>query len=207
LHATGNSGVSLRDIANTHVQLGDVLVRQGRHADALTEYQDGVRICEKLVAEDPGNVQGKRDLHIALGRIADVTLAMGRRAEARVFTLRALRVLRPMVASPNASVYDLQQFAWLLLTTPFPDLTDEDAALEAAERAVTLTNRTDPALLDTLARAHYVKGHSDRALAVEEEALRLVPAGKSALRNELESNLARFRGANGRSRAVAPDRQ
>jgi tetratricopeptide (TPR) repeat protein len=204
LSSPGTSGE--RDVADTHLELGDVLKAQGRNVEALREYEDGLRICEKLAADDASNVRSRRNLHIALGRLADLCIAMGRRENARRYTLRALRVLRPMVDAPTASPYDLQQFAWLLLTTPFPDLQDPEAALNAAAKAVTLTNRTDPAILNILAIAHFAGGDARRAVAIEEEALRRVPPGKSATRDEIESNLARFQASGSRTFAP-PQRQ
>ena len=48
-----------------------------------------------------------------------------------------------------------------------------DIAVQAAERAVELTARTSPGMLDVLAHALFHRGEIERAIAVEEEATRL----------------------------------
>ena len=181
-----------RDVANTYVQLGDAYSREGKHREAITAYTDGLSINSRLAAGDPGNAQFLRDQHLTLGRLADSELASGNRADARRHTQECLRILRPLVARSNASVYDLQQFSWLLLTTPFSDLRDGRSALDSALRAAELTKRSDPAILDTLARAYSAVREQAAAIRTEEEALKLIK-GTSALRQELETNLRGFR--------------
>src|SRR5262249_54899875 len=147
--------------------------------------------------QDPENVQAQRDVTVALGRMADALIGAGRQSSARPVTERALRMLAPLVNAPHPSEMDLQQYAWILVTTPFADLRDASAALRSSQKAVAITNGTDPAMLDLLARALAANQNLTEAIATEEKALALLPAGtQSDLRSEIEGNLKRFRTRN-----------
>jgi cytochrome c-type biogenesis protein CcmH/NrfG len=80
---------------------------------------------------------------------------------------------------------------WNLLTTPFTDLRDFNAALPLAVKAAQ-TQPNDPRVLDMLALAHFGLGRAADAVAIERRALSFVGPGPSALRSELEENLRRF---------------
>jgi non-specific serine/threonine protein kinase/serine/threonine-protein kinase len=186
-----------RDLAAASTIYGDVLANIGEAASALAHYQRADALLVKLVAEDPHNLQYQRDLHIALGRLADAFAASGAPAQGRIATRRALEVLAPMVELPEPSVFDLQQYVWLLVTSPYAELRNPARALPYARKAVELTRSSDPAALDALARAYFQTGNRELAIATARQALELLPAdavpsGKSALRRELEQNLAHF---------------
>lgn len=186
-----------RDLAAAHTIYGDVLVSGKEPAAAIASFRRADALLVQLVAEDPHNRQYQRDLHIALGRLADTLASAGAADQARAATRRALEVLTPMVDSPDPSVYDLQQFVWLLVTSPYAELRNPARALPYAKKAVALTRASDPAVLDALARAYFGVGDREMAVKIERQALELLPtdalpSGKSALRRELEQNLARF---------------
>jgi non-specific serine/threonine protein kinase/serine/threonine-protein kinase len=192
----GSSGAR-RDLAAHSMALGDVLAEAGATGEAIESYHKALRIGEQLVREDPRNTQFQRDLHLALGRLAESLVKAGRLAEARTMTERALAVLRPLVETPEPHGYDLHQYAWLLVTTPFAELRNPVTALAAAKTLAAQSKESDPAALDVLARAHFLAGDARQAAAIEGKALGLLPAPKpgqpaSGLRKELEENLRRF---------------
>jgi len=193
-----------RDLSNTHTIIGDILLGAGRTAEALESYSRGLEIAEALARYDPQNKQARTDLHLTLGRLADVLWAAGQKAQAREMTDRALRLLRSLVDLPDASAYDIQNYAWILVSTPFEDLRHAGHAEQYAQKAVEMTQGSDPRVLDTLARAYQLAGKLEQAVATEEKALALLPprpasGAISDLRRELEENLARFRQQSGRA--------
>lgn len=72
----------------------------------------------------------------------------------------------------------LNQLAWTLVA-PDRTLTDAQADLEvalaAAERADALTEHADPNVLDTLARVHFRKGDTAKAIELQELAVEIAP--------------------------------
>jgi tetratricopeptide (TPR) repeat protein len=66
---------------------------------------------------------------------------------------------------------------------------DYDLAIQDAEKAVQLTDRKNANLLDTLAWAHWEKGHRTAAVAFEQEALSLAQGPD---KQEMSKTLARF---------------
>ncbi len=78
----------------------------------------------------------------------------------------------------GGSADDLNDLAWMMVqpsALPLKYL-DPQLAIQTAEEAVRLTERKDPALLDTLAHAYYRAGRIADALAASREAIALVPA-------------------------------
>ncbi|HLW77887.1 MAG TPA: protein kinase [Bryobacteraceae bacterium] len=190
-----------RSLVATGQVLGDALLAAGQTTEAIAEYRHALDLLEIQLKEDPMNMQSQRDMTVALGRLADALTSSGPNPAARPVTQRALALLKPLVRGPQASELDMQQYAWLLLTTPFQDLRDPREALTYAEKSVAITNGADPAMLDTLARAQAANRNFDDATRTEEKALALIPGGQSDLRKELEDNLARFK----RSQTSAPN--
>ena len=193
-----------RDVSNTYTIMGDILLAAGRTAEALDSYSRGLQIAEALARDDPQNKQARTDLHLALGRLADVLSAANQAQQARAMAERALRLLRSLVDLPDASQYDLQNYAWILVTTPFADLRNAARAEHYAWKAVEMTQASDPRVLDTLARAYEAGGKLEPAVKTEMQALALLPplapgVGVSDLRKELESNLTRFKDELGRA--------
>jgi tetratricopeptide (TPR) repeat protein/predicted Ser/Thr protein kinase len=178
--------------------LADVLKKSGREREAEDLSRTMLAGAEERLRKDPSNVQFQRDRYAAMGRLAELLEGNPvRRNEAYDLTRKSLAILRPIVAAPDASEYALHQYAWLLVRTPFPDLRDPKAAVVYAQRAVDSSNGTEPALLDLLAQAYCAAGEPGKAVEVSRRALALLPAvdpgsPKTALRVELETNLADF---------------
>jgi tetratricopeptide (TPR) repeat protein len=186
-----------REVATASLVLGDTLAAAGRKPEATAAYRRALGLSEEVLRADGKNRQYQRDVTVALGRLSDALLQTGARAEAREVTRRALDALWPLVDTPDPQVYDLQQYVWLLVTTPFDDLRSPARALPYAQKLVEVTKGTHPAMLDALARAYFGVGDGAKAAETERRALALLPpqqAGEapSALRRELEENLAKF---------------
>jgi len=187
-----------REYSAASVLLGDALSTSGLPIEAVQNYSRALGLTEELSAADPKNEQYQRDLHMVLGRLADALSQTERHAEARAATTRALAVLKPLVDLPKPKDYDIQQYVWLLVTTPYKELRNPAKALPYAELAVRMTNASDPAVLDALARAYDGTGDRAKAIETERRALALLPpsdsGSRSQLRQELEANLDRFEG-------------
>jgi tetratricopeptide (TPR) repeat protein len=194
LAAASPQSPARRDVASVDMVMGDILKNAAKNDEAVDSFQQALQLTETLVAEDPKNTEYKRDLHITLGRLADALYAAGKKQEARRATERALQVLRPMVDAPGASDYEIYQYCWLMLTTPFRDLRAPSLARHYAEQLVQATAGKDPNTLDLLARALAGAGDYPRAVETESKALALLPPNSASdLRTELEKNLTDFR--------------
>ncbi len=76
---------------------------------------------------------------------------------------------------PGVSPIEMNDRAWLIAIEPGRSEAQARAALALAERAVTETGRSIPALLDTLAELQFQLGSPERALGTIDEAIALVP--------------------------------
>ncbi|MBL0928145.1 MAG: redoxin family protein [Phycisphaerales bacterium] len=77
----------------------------------------------------------------------------------------------------------LNALSWMIVG-PETEFTKEqqdlDLALTAAEKAADVTKHEEPQILDTLARAHFVKGNTAKAVEIQTKALDLVKKDKDA---------------------------
>lgn len=181
-------------LISVHQVKGDVLLAAGRSNDAIQSYRLALDLINPRLEADPLNRQWQRDATVGLGRLADALEKSGKRPEAHSTTVRALQKLKPLVEAPDASEVDMQQYCYLLVTTPFTDLQNPAAALRYALKAAMISKESNPGILDTLARAQAKTGDLVHAVETEQKALALLPAGsQSDLRTEIEKNLAEFR--------------
>jgi tetratricopeptide (TPR) repeat protein len=80
------------------------------------------------------------------------------------------------------------QLAWQILTDPKIKDRDLKLAEKIALRACDASKGKDAAILDTLARAYFMNGKKDKAIEVQEKALKLADGDmKKALQDTLES--------------------
>ena len=87
----------------------------------------------------------------------------------------------------------LNAVAWTIVDPEHPLATkDLDLALKAANRAAELTEHKEPAILDTLARVHFVKGDSAKAIEIQKKAVELADGEMKA---ELEKALKEYEAA------------
>jgi tetratricopeptide (TPR) repeat protein len=104
-------------------------------------------------------------------------------------TPNALQQLKELGFLVPDSPKMLNELAWLLATFPNPSVRDGQEAVRLAERACAITNRTDPALLATLAAAHAEAGKFSEAISTSQEALSRARSGGDAKTAELAENL------------------
>ena len=97
------------------------------------------------------------------------------------------------LARTDASFWN--ELAWSGLTELPPDSPARDLKqlLAYAERAVTLTERKDGAVLDTLARAHWELGDKAKAVEVQREAIAMLTAQIAATPEGAPAEQARQR--------------
>jgi hypothetical protein len=193
-----SSDQAWRNIAKAYMNLAEVQQLTGKLPDALESVRKSKGITERLLAKDQQNRLFQIDFQQALMSLIDILAKSGKTQEAREETIQAVRFLKPLVEQSDASVYQIQGYAELLVSIPFTDLQDNAAALSYARRAVAMTHETDPTALDVLARAYAKNSDLANALAVEQKAIGLLPPanpsqGIPELRKTLESNAATFR--------------
>jgi thiol-disulfide isomerase/thioredoxin len=87
----------------------------------------------------------------------------------------------------------LNELAWNIVS-PDSDMEhkDLDFALKCAEAGVKVTDRKDPMILDTLARAYFVKGDKDKAISTIKEAIALAD---DDYKSEFEKTLKEYQNA------------
>jgi len=81
--------------------------------------------------------------------------------------------------------------AWILATSRASDAATRAEAVNLAKRAVALTDRPDPAVLDTLAVAYSAAGQFDDAVSSAQAALAAGPTNDLA--EEIRARLALYR--------------
>ncbi|MHC4588309.1 MAG: protein kinase domain-containing protein [Planctomycetota bacterium] len=136
-------------------------------------------------------------------RLQYALAAQGKTTEARRVGSELLALRQRRVESPDATVRDRDNYAWLLLVIEPDDLRDPEMALAAARRAVEVSARKDGSSLDTLAVAHEMTGDLDAAIAAEHEALALLPPARSGSGAGWRQALVRFFEKKGRMDAAA----
>lgn len=102
---------------------------------------------------------------------------------------RAFEVYEQALALSPEDPEVLNGMAWLYATADDPAFRDPQEALQLALEAV--RRRPAPHILDTLAESLFLNGYVERAIATEEEALRLKPTNSVYYRDQL----TRFRKA------------
>jgi len=86
----------------------------------------------------------------------------------------------------------LNQFAWAWATASIPEARDGPAAVRFALKAVELTNRKEPQLMDTLSAAYAEADQFDKAVETEREAiasLKASPPGTEGAVKDYEARL------------------
>lgn len=89
----------------------------------------------------------------------------------------------------------LNALAWTIVDNPKLQNPDYDLAISLAERAVELTNSKDGMVMDTLAVAHFKKGHIDKAIELQTKAIALVADMDADTVAELKQRLEEFKAA------------
>src|SRR5262249_7730175 len=139
-----------------HLNLGVVLMAQGRRDDAVAAFKEATRL-------EPGLAMA----HLKLGH---GLLGRGRPVEALAAFREAGRLAPDLAEGQNA-------WAWLLATCPVPGVRDPRRALESATRAVELAPK-DGQAWNTLGVARYRSGDWGGAREALETSMGLL-AGRS----------------------------
>jgi len=143
------------DFAEARLACAQALLRLGKLEEAKGYLRDTLRA-------QPDNIEGHRLL-------AEVYSAQKRAGELREEYTQMVRL------APNWPEA-LNNLAWLLATHPSPELRDGPQAVSLAQRACTLTGRTNLWLLATLAGAYAEAGNFPEAVATQETVCRLAAA-------------------------------
>ena len=139
-------------LAPAHHNLGMVLQRQGKTAEAISEFRRVLELRPDYVA--------------ARYLLSNALETRGETGEAIVHYRKILEM------EPNhAEVHN--NLAWLLATGPEPSLRNAAEAIEHAQRADQLSGGRQPTVLDTLAAAYAEAGRFPEALTTARKALEL----------------------------------
>ncbi|RMD65948.1 hypothetical protein D6833_02140, partial [Candidatus Parcubacteria bacterium] len=186
-----------RSLCFSYEHFGDALAGQGEINKALDFYRKSLTIRENLVKSDSLNRKDTADLGRTLYQLAKLSAQSGNMSAAASYTRRLLQLQHKQADSPEAGAYDLNNYAWSLLTCEPASLRNPQLALTYAKRAVEKSQASDANILDTLAHAFFLTGDHERAIESEKKALALLPAN-SPLRGELQAALDRFKSARAR---------
>jgi tetratricopeptide (TPR) repeat protein len=90
----------------------------------------------------------------------------------------------------------LNAVAWVLVdpAAPFP-AADLDLAMRAAQRSADLTKNEDGAVLDTLARVHFLKGDVAKAIEVQKKAIEKLRPAQAQFKAQIEAALKEYEAA------------
>jgi tetratricopeptide (TPR) repeat protein len=145
------------DYAQAHNNLGAVLQLSGRSSEAIAHY-------ERAIALRPDSLDARLNLGQLLSSVA-------RSAEAAV-QFRAVLDARP--DQPQA----LAGLAWILATTADSSLRNVDKSVDLAERADTLTGRSNVSVIDALAAAYAAAGRFEDAVATVDRGIKIATDGR-----------------------------
>ncbi|MFM9962479.1 MAG: protein kinase domain-containing protein [Planctomycetaceae bacterium] len=91
-----------RNLSTSFIKLGSVFLKLGRTADALTHFQDGLKIRRVLAEADPNDAQKQSDLADSFDGLGDVFLTLGRTDDALTHFQDGMKIRRVMAeADPN----------------------------------------------------------------------------------------------------------
>ncbi len=125
-----------------------------------------------------------RDNHVAHTMLGAARLSAGNPVAAVRHWREALRIRPDSLTTTN-------NLAWLLATSPRPEVRDPALAITYAERSIALTRSPNPSVLDTLAAAQAAAGRFEAALATLDRAL--AQTADPALTAELRERAALYR--------------
>lgn len=97
-----------RDVSLIYDRIGNTLMSESRHEEALAIFRKGLTIRERIVSLDPRNVIAKRDVGFSHDRIATTLQALGQVEDARAQFRRRLLVIDDYAATdPSNAVWQI----------------------------------------------------------------------------------------------------
>jgi len=97
-----------RDVSLIYDRIGNTLLSESRHQEALDTFRKGLAIRERIVSLDPRNVIAKRDVGFSHDRIATTLQALGRVDDARAqFRTRLLVIEDYAATDPSNAVWQI----------------------------------------------------------------------------------------------------
>jgi thiol-disulfide isomerase/thioredoxin len=137
-------------------------------------------LLDEAAAKDPGNA-GR------IGRLKVNLLLVARQDYKAGYALAEALAAKELKDDAEA----LNEIAWTILDNKRVEKKDLDLALKLASRADTLTKGGNPAVLDTLARAHFEKGDVDKAIEIQAKAIEKAEDGE--MKQEMTGTMKRYK--------------
>ena len=170
---TNAGNVATADLAQAHFGRGEALGMLSRPEEAVDAYTAALSL-------DPNHTEAylsRGAAHRSLDRYAqavqDYDLAVQ--------------------SAPNRAGAQ-NDLAWILATCPDSRCLDGDRAVQAAEKAVALSNGDEVAFLDTLAAAYAEAKRFDEAVAIQERVVDTLRAARSSWLPQAQERLELYRG-------------
>ena len=88
-----------RNLSVSHQRIGNIEQARGNLAAALTSFQTGMVIAQKLAAADPGNSEWQRDLSVSHNKIGDIEQAQGNLAAALTSFKASIAIAQKLTAA------------------------------------------------------------------------------------------------------------
>lgn len=191
-----NVGAQFRRV-DLYRSLGLVNGYSGNAREALRNLEKAVDILDVIVRRDPANTIYPLLRAELQGRVANLLIQSGRKAEAAPYAEESVAYFRKIGASPDATPQQLIEAVRSVAETQVPSLRDYPAALRFALRADQLASGKNPAALGYLAEAYALNKDYPKAVDAAERALALTPPTKpgqstSRLRQWLEDELKEY---------------
>jgi len=193
--------------AEVHYNAGNAYRLLGLTNDALHHYEESTRHQPDF--EDGYNNLG--GLYLQIGRVDDALQQFRRCAEIRPASARAhanLGLVLWLLGNHSESIKEYKQalqidgndvetlgkYAWRLATCPDDRIRDGARAVELADKANELSQRSNPIILRTLAAAHAESGDFQSAISTLSSAIQLLSqSGDKSSVSILEMELDSFR--------------
>lgn len=185
------------------IGLGKSYARMGRLTDAIREFREALKIspADGLVNLNLGDAlalagddfEAKKHYRLGLeseSQNADGHFGLGVMLAKEQDLENAVHHLRTSLTLNPNHVPALNSLAWLLATRPMASSDIGNEALKHAQHAASLTERRNPAILDTLAAAYAQCGRFDEATDTAANALDLLQTQpNSTLRQKIQTRL------------------
>ena len=181
-HRRGDSAGAidaLRRIVTLAPELPDIQLLLSNELMAAGETRAAIDQIESFVRLEPADA-------IGYGALGSALLSGGDGAAALAEFIRALELRPDWVEALNNA-------AWILATHPDPGVRDAGRAIELAETAADLTQRSNPIVLGTLAAAYAAGGRFADAVSAAENAIRRAPGLPDQTVDELRTQLTKYR--------------